>query len=129
MALLKASGIRYADAERRLPIPGRFVTVDMFGLCDLLTIQGSTFVGIQCTSGSNHADHVKKALAAEALPDFLGAAKFEIHSWSKRVAYKKDGTKAKLPKWTLRIQQISLMDGKPLVLPSFLANSETERKT
>ncbi len=76
---------------------------DLFGCIDVVAIIARQTYGIQTTSGSNHATHVRAALENRDLRLWLQAGNhFEVWSWSQRVAYNKDGSKAKVKRWTLR---------------------------
>jgi hypothetical protein len=94
---------------------------DLFGFLDLICLQGQKIVGIQATSGSNHAARVKKAMALPELKAWLNTgAGVEIWSYTRRVGYNKNGSKAKVKRWQARVQQIVMDDkGRLEVLPSF----------
>lgn len=72
---------------------------DAFGLGDLLAARPETGIGlIQCTTGSNAAAHVDKALEQPYLIVWLrSGGSFHIHAWSLA------GPRGKRKKWTLRI--------------------------
>lgn len=54
-------GFRVADGEQIIRLPsGRVIRRDLFGMFDLLAIDGDRTIGIQATSGSNIAARVKK---------------------------------------------------------------------
>jgi hypothetical protein len=85
LALLRRVGFVAAVVERRLPRCG--VTVDAFGLFDLLAVRADCrgVVGVQATSGTNHASRVRKRLGNAALPTWLAAGnRAEVWSWTKR---------------------------------------------
>ncbi len=87
--------------ERR--IPKSFVTLDLFGCIDIIALTPSGIVGIQATSGSNHASRVTKSIAEPKLRDWLTAgAKFEVWSWAQQGA--RDTRKL----WTLRVEAIEI---------------------
>ena len=126
-ALRKAGGIvgiveRYNSFSR--------TRSDLFGFLDLLCLQGQKIVGIQCTSGSNHAARVKKAMAIPELKDWLATgAAFEIWSWTRRTGYNKDGSKAKVKRWQARVQQIVMDEKRRLeVLPAFYPSEDSVKK-
>lgn len=118
LAFLREAGILAGVVERWLPQAR--VRKDLFGCIDIITIQGAQIVGIQATSGSNHAARIAKAIAVPELKAWLGAsATFEVWSWSKRVGRKVDGSKSKIPRWQARVQQITLdAKGRPEAIPS-----------
>jgi len=97
------------------------VRQDLFGCIDILCIQGAALVAIQVTSGTNHAARLAKALTSEHLAKWLATgALFEIHSWSKRVSYKKDGSKTARGEMVLRIQQVRLNNKEqPVAMAAF----------
>ena len=73
-------------AEKRLPIPGKFVTRDLFGVCDIVALGVGHLVGVQTTSLPLIKPHMDK-YATEGL-EMLKAwmksgAKFEMHGWKK----------------------------------------------
>jgi hypothetical protein len=86
-------------------IPRTFIKRDLFGIIDIIAItdQGplSEIIGIQVTSGTNHAARVAKARREPRLSAWLGGgARFEVWSWSKR------GARGKRKAWTLREEYI-----------------------
>ncbi len=106
---LRAEGYLADVVEQR--IPHCFITRDLFGIIDILSLSPPdpdgfrNTVGIQVTSGDNHAARREKALAEPRLRAWLEARNlFVIHSWSKRGAAKARKV------WTLRTESISLAD-------------------
>jgi hypothetical protein len=80
--LLKAEGFEVAVVERRLP--HCHITVDAFGLFDLLALRADSpgCLGVQCTSAANHAARVRKVLENPVLPAWLRAGnRAEVISW------------------------------------------------
>ena len=77
------------DVERR--VTSR-VKKDLFGMFDLLAITPGGFLGIQVTTGSNHAARVKKIRASEFYDAWKRHGTAEVWSWSEK---KKTG-------WTMR---------------------------
>lgn len=58
---------------------------DLYGMFDYLALKTGRLVGVQITSGSNHAARVKKILANDMLPIWLSTGQgAEVRSWSKR---------------------------------------------
>lgn len=58
-----------------------FVKRDLFNVIDILAISGPVTLAVQVTSGSNHADRVKKVRASEYLGLMLGAG-WRVEVWS-----------------------------------------------
>jgi len=105
MEYLRGQGYKVADVERYNSFAKK--RFDMFGCIDLVCLQGKAIVGIQCTSGVNHATHLNDCLTNKPdLPDWLAGGHFEIWSWSKRVRHNQDGSKSLRPEWRPRVQQI-----------------------
>jgi hypothetical protein len=58
---------------------------DLFGCIDILCIKPGEILGVQCTSGSNHAKRVKKAKESEPLRRWREAGgHFHVISWKKK---------------------------------------------
>jgi hypothetical protein len=80
--LLRGEGFAVAVVERRLP--HCHITVDAFGLFDVIAVRAdlSGVLGVQCTSGSNHAARVRKLLANAVLPVWFAAGNgVQVISW------------------------------------------------
>ncbi len=100
--------------EKRIPFPKpQGTTIDLFGCIDVVGIVttdpmvqvGRAIIGIQATSGSNHDSRRSKMLAEPRMRAWVEAGgRLELWSWSQRVARKQDGSKAKRPVWTLRVE-------------------------
>jgi hypothetical protein len=74
---------------------------DLFGCIDIIALCGDRIMGIQATSGSNHAARVAKALKEPRLRAWLAAGGlFEVWSWSKQ------GKRGRRKTWTLRRQEV-----------------------
>lgn len=81
---------------------------DLLGIIDIVALcpHATGIVGIQATSGSNHAARRVKSLAEPNLAKWLGnGAGYEIHSWSKK------GARGKAKRWTVRQEIFTLADG------------------
>jgi hypothetical protein len=76
--------------------------IDLFGAIDLVAITDDGILGIQVTSGSNHAARRVKAEGLEAIDEWRRHARFAVWSYSRRVARNKDGSKSKVKRWRLR---------------------------
>jgi hypothetical protein len=82
-------------------IPHTFIKRDMFGIIDILAVTDAGLLGIQATSGDNHAARVTKSRAEPRLATWLAAgAHFAVWSWSKR------GERGKRKTWALREEHI-----------------------
>lgn len=71
--------------ERR--IPHSFITKDFLGFVDIIAVGDGKTMGIQTTSGSNHAARVRKIITErqDAARAWLGAGNLIlVWSWSKR---------------------------------------------
>lgn len=90
---LRAEGFIAQVVEKT--IPHCFIKKDLFGCIDIIACKpGVGTVGIQATSGSNHAARMTKALAIPELKIWCDCGNtFQVWSWSKP----KDSRK-----WTLR---------------------------
>jgi hypothetical protein len=70
---------------------------DLFGVIDIVACTPNGILGIQATTGDNHAARVTKSLAEPRLARWLASgARFSVWSWSKR------GDRGKRKLWTLR---------------------------
>ncbi len=77
-------------------------TFDLFGCIDIVALTDDGIMGIQATSGNNHAARVAKILAEPlALKWVKRGGQFEVWSWAKRG----DAGKRKL--WTLRTEDVA----------------------
>lgn len=83
LAELRAMGATAEVVEKRLPIPGKFVTQDLFGFLDIVALLGPNIIGIQCTSWANHAARKTKILAEPRAKKWLAAGGL-IELWSYR---------------------------------------------
>ncbi len=101
LAYLRKVGLRADVVERWIPHINQ--RKDLFGIIDILVIDSHRILGIQATSGSNHAARAKKALASENLRPWLESGSgFSVWSWRKLIKRNKDGTKSVRPRWALR---------------------------
>jgi hypothetical protein len=72
---------------------------DLFGWIDLVVLREGAIVGVQATSGPNHASRVDK-VAGLCAPWCDSGGLAEVWSWSKR------GARGKRKLWTLRVEQV-----------------------
>ena len=82
-------------------IPRCFIKKDFIGCIDIIAFNGVETIGVQATSGSNHAARRTKALAIPELATWLQGENrhFEVWSWTKP----KTGRK-----WELRRERLDL---------------------
>lgn len=114
---LRNQGAIAVVCEKWIPTAGdwkRGKRVDLFGAADVAAIQGRAFILIQSCSGGSHATRIAKCRANPNVAAYLNTGNtFEVWSWSKRVAYGKNGKKMKRKPWTPRVSQLVLdRDGK-----------------
>jgi hypothetical protein len=84
-------------------VPRTFIKRDFLGVIDLIAVTPDGILGVQVTSGTNHAARRTKALAEPRLQLWLEAGgRFAIWSWSKR------GAAGKAKRWQLREEAITL---------------------
>ena len=89
-----------ADVVERW-IPSARIRKDLFGIFDIVAITPEGLLGIQCTSGSNHASRATKMRESETLPKWLAAgARAEVWSWAKQ------GERGARKLWTLRVEAL-----------------------
>jgi len=76
---------------------------DLFGVIDIVACTPNGILGIQATSGDNHAARVAKSLAEPRLFKwFESGGRFEIWSFAKR------GGRGKRKLWALRIDSVTV---------------------
>ena len=93
------------------------ITQDMFGFIDLVYLDTSMnrIVGVQVTSGANHANRKAKIIGEcrkQALEWMLCEGAIEVFSWSKRKSEKitKKGKRSKQMIWVPRIEEIEITE-------------------
>lgn len=90
-------------------IPRCFIKKDFIGCIDLIAFRKGEIIGIQATSGSNHAARRTKSLGIPELKLWMEAGGlFEVWSWSKP----KDSRK-----WVLRSERLTPADFPDYVKP------------
>lgn len=95
--LLRDRGIPAEKVEQRLPIPGKFVTRDLFNVLDIIALDRG-ILGIQVTSGTNMSARQKKIHNEPmALAWLKAGARIELHGWAKR------GSRGKRKQWSCRV--------------------------
>lgn len=78
--------------------------IDLFGIIDVVAIKpGVGIIGIQATSGTNHAARRTKSLAEPRLRLWLeSGGRFEVWSWAKQ------GARGARKLWELRREEITV---------------------
>jgi hypothetical protein len=94
-----------ADVVERW-IPRARVRKDFAGCIDIIAFDDWRTIGIQATSGANHAQRVAKAKAEPRLRKWLTAPHRRFEAWS----YSKRGERGKRKLWTLRREEVLLKD-------------------
>jgi len=80
---------------------------DLFGFIDILCIKQGRIVGVQATSGGNVPARIKKIQSEPNAQKFVDAGGvILVVGWRPLVARKKDGTKARRPRWACRVKRI-----------------------
>ena len=103
LAELRKRGVVAQVVEQT--IPKMFIKRDVFGVIDIIAMGGGHIVGIQATSGSNHAARVAKILEEPRARQWIeNGGRLQVWSWSKR------GERGKRKLWTLRIEEIHEAD-------------------
>lgn len=98
LKVLKAEGWHCAKVEAWNPWCK--MRHDLYGMFDYLALRPGKIVGVQITSGSNHAARVKKLAASDLLPIWLSTGQgAQVRSWTKS---KRTG------KWAERITEMEL---------------------
>ena len=109
---LRENGFRADVVERKR---GRFITVDCFGIADILAFDGPATVLVQTTTAAHLMDRVRKVVEDEGLRKTLFEwcndpfRSFEFHGWSKR------GGRGEKKLWHVKI-----MTPTELLLPALL---------
>lgn len=107
---LRAKGYTCEVTERWCQFSKR--RKDLLGFIDVFAIKEGRIVGVQATSGDNTSSRVAKIKAEPKAQAFLDAGgKILVIGWRQKVARKKDGSKAKRPKWcpkVIRVRSTSL---------------------
>jgi hypothetical protein len=83
-----------------------FITRDLYGVIDILAMDPvrNRLVGIQVTSGSNHAKRRDKILAEPRMQQWLRCGA-DLELWS----YSKTGARGTRKLWTLRVETYAEM--------------------
>lgn len=102
--------------------------IDLFGCIDIIAARaGVGVLGIQATSGDNHAARMDKARAEPRLREWLAAGgRFAVWSWSKR------GPRGKRKLWVVRKEEIAYNEIEPpavLVTPGGSDQDAHRRRT
>lgn len=75
---------------------------DLFGFIDIVAIASDAIVGVQATSGANHAARVAKIRAEPNFAKWRAAGgRAQVISWSKK------GARGKRKTWAVRIEDVA----------------------
>jgi hypothetical protein len=88
-------------------VPRVFTKIDLFGAIDIVAIHPEKWgvLGIQCTTASNQAARLTKALAIDAIKVWVQAGnEFVVHGW------RKGGAAGKRKLWTVNTRKVTLAD-------------------
>jgi hypothetical protein len=76
---------------------------DLFDVIDVVALDGLSIIGVQATSGTNHAKRLGKVLATPAARLWVeSGGRLLVVSWSKC------GARGKAKRWTPRVTDVSL---------------------
>lgn len=86
LAWLRKTGVKAGVVERWIKLSkGGGIRKDLFGCIDVIALRHGRIIGIQCTSGSNHAAHLTKVRHNTELREWLACGgSYELWSWQKR---------------------------------------------
>jgi len=120
LAYLKERGFPCEIVERYIIFGkgGAGIRRDVWG-GDIQCICGDATFTIQAGVSSAHSTKIKKASELEKVRQWLSSSsrKFLIWTWGKRVAYTSKGKRCKKLRWTPRVTELVLMDGKIIPKP------------
>lgn len=108
LLVLRKQGFDAGTVERHNTFSNK--KTDLFGFIDLIYLDCG-IVGVQCTSGSNHAARRTKILTEcrdKAMQWLRCHGVIQVRSWSKRTVLTKKGKKVK--RWTERIEEMGFKD-------------------
>lgn len=100
---LRRAGYSAGVVEKWIPQMRR--RVDLFGCIDIVAVGGGETgaLGVQATSGSNHASRVAKILAIPEAEQWVEAGnRLWVMSWAKR------GQRGKAKRWEPRIETVTI---------------------
>ncbi len=81
--------------------PHAKIRQDLFGVFDILAVGNGKIIGVQVSSGSNHAARSRKVREWAGLKDWIAAGGHaEVWTWSKK------GPRGEKKVWTLRQEEI-----------------------
>jgi hypothetical protein len=115
---LRAEGFVAQVVEQT--IPRCFIKRDFIGCIDIIAFNGTETIGVQATSGSNHAARRTKALAIPELKTWTDGPNrhFEVWSWAKP---------AKARKWELRRERLVPTNPGEIAEKSLRSETDLER--
>jgi hypothetical protein len=89
LKFLRSHGCIAEKVEQRLPIPGKYVTRDLFNCFDIIAVhkERKLIIGVQSTSTPNMGARRKK-IAAEPMMEIWKAAGgyIHLHGWNPKVS-------------------------------------------
>src|SRR6266568_446101 len=83
---LRQLGFTADVCERRVSIPGKTITRDLFGIGDVIAVHARDRFAllIQCTSLAHVGDRLRRVRQRRELRDWLTVGRFEVWGWAKR---------------------------------------------
>jgi len=117
----RARGIASRVTERWVKTLAGGFRLDLWG-ADIQCLMAREVLNVQAGAASSHAAKVAHAMNHPDVRKWLAvpSCRMWVMTWGKRVAFKKDGTRKKLPAWTPRVTAIELVAGvmisKPVTL-------------
>jgi len=109
---LREQGARCAVVEKwnQYGGGGHGIRQDLFGIIDILALDPSGVLGIQCCAGSGFSSHIEKLTVEHAQEsiDWLSTPGTRLQIWAWRKLKVKRGGKAM--RWTPRIHEITMDD-------------------
>lgn len=88
LAWLRKTGVTAGVVERWVTIPGHpggGIRKDLFSSIDIIALRHGRIIGVQCTSGDHHAEHLTKVRRNAELREWLlCGGQYELWSWTKK---------------------------------------------
>lgn len=115
---MRKRGVPCAIVEKWVKTPYGGFRKDCFHF-DVLALTNTDTLGLQCGASQHHADKVKKALLHPDVRLWLASPHrgYWVITFSKKVAWKKDGTRKALLQWTPRVTAIRMDGGEIRAMP------------
>lgn len=114
---LRARNVPCKVTEKWVKTPQGGFRVDLWG-GDLQALTHEHTINIQAGAATDRANKVKKALNLPEVREWLASPHrlFQIWTWKKRPAFKKDGSRKRRDEWSVRVDQIDMRDGELVVM-------------